>query len=119
MMDNKDYASKDPDVYHHLSEAYLQHQMARRIKKTRRPVETCRTGTSGPEDCAEEEGLDRAHSQKTSFKLHATSPDMEPSGKGKRGSDLARAGSETLKQSREQLDNLIRLTRNPLTCNSN
>ena len=34
MMDNKDHASKDPDVYHHLSEAYLQHQMARRIKKT-------------------------------------------------------------------------------------
>ncbi|XP_078338009.1 uncharacterized protein LOC144626808 isoform X2 [Crassostrea virginica] len=33
MMDNKDYASKDPDVYHHLSETYLQHQMARRIKK--------------------------------------------------------------------------------------
>ena len=30
MMDNKDQTSEEPDIYHHLSEAYLQHQMARK-----------------------------------------------------------------------------------------
>ena len=46
---------------------------------------TCKAGTSGPADFAEEEGIDKAQSQKTSFKHNTTSPDLEPSGKEKEG----------------------------------
>jgi hypothetical protein len=43
MANNKGYAAENTDIFQHLSEAHLQHQMARENPK-RRSVGACRTG---------------------------------------------------------------------------
>ena len=79
MADNKDDATKDPDILQHMSEAHLQNPMAREYPKWR-SVEASRTRTSGQADTAEEVGLDWTHAQKASIQHHTPSPDLEPAG---------------------------------------
>nr|KAG5705730.1 hypothetical protein BaRGS_027389 [Batillaria attramentaria] len=69
MEDNEDDAAEDPDISQHLSEAHLQHPMAREDPE-RRAVGASGAGTSGQADLAEEVGLHPAP--------HAG--DMEPAG---------------------------------------
>ena len=82
MADNTDDATKDPDIFQHLSEAHLQNPMAREDPK-RRSVGASGTGTSGQADAAEEVGLDRTHLQEASIQHHTPSPDLEPAGEEK------------------------------------
>nr|KAG5692464.1 hypothetical protein BaRGS_005010 [Batillaria attramentaria] len=78
MEDNEDDAAEDPDISQHLSEAHLQHPMAREDPE-RIAVGASRAGTSDQADPAEEVGLDWTHPQEASIQ-HTTRPDMEPTG---------------------------------------
>ena len=79
MADNTDNATKDPDIFQHMSEAHLQNPLAREDLK-RRSVRASGTGTSGPADTAEEVRLDWTHPQEASIQHHTPSPDLEPAG---------------------------------------
>ena len=107
MTDNTDDATKDPDILQHLSEAHLQNPMAREDPKWRY-VGTSGTGTSGQADTAEEVGLDQTDPQEASIQYHTPSPDLEPAGKIERQTGLATVRGETLKQSWNARDQLVR-----------
>nr|KAG5705003.1 hypothetical protein BaRGS_022845 [Batillaria attramentaria] len=79
MEGNKDDAAEDPDIFQHLSEAHLQHPMAREDPE-QRAMGASGTGTIGQADPVEEGGLDWTHPQEASIQHHTPSPDMEPAG---------------------------------------
>nr|KAG5707368.1 hypothetical protein BaRGS_005335 [Batillaria attramentaria] len=76
----KTVQQKIKTFFQHLSEAYLQHPMARDEETKRRAIGANGTGTSSQADPAEEVGLDWTHPQEASIQHHPPSLDMEPAG---------------------------------------
>ena len=113
-----DQASEDPDIYPHLSEAYLQHQIARKDKKNQTEDLWERAG----QDPVAQKILRRkrgwiGHTLRkpvSNFTRQALTWNAQV--KRKRGPDLATAGRETLKQSNREPTGV---TRKPVTCYSN
>ena len=118
-MDNKDQTSEDPVIYHHLSEAYLRHQIAR--KKNKKKTNKDLWERAGQEPVTQKIVRRKrgwiGHTLRkpvSNFTRQALTWNAQV--KRKRGPDLATAGRETLKQSNREP---IGVTRKPVTCYSN
>ena len=105
MADNTDNATKDSDIFQHLSEAQrLQNLMAEEDLNWRY-VGVSWTGTSGQPDTVGEVGLDRTHPQEASIQHNIPSPDLEPAGEERPASQqLEMRHWSRAKTTRDKLD---------------